>query len=183
MNPINAALQIWQERWPRKQRFLIGVSGGVDSIVLLRSLCEKGYKNLVVCHLDHGLRGRISTADARWVVRLAAILGLPCLTEKCDVRAEADVAGVSVETAGREARHRFFARIARHHRCPRVLLAHHADDQAETVLMNLCRGSAGLAGRCRGQAVSRLRARPRRQQALRPSPRLTPARDLPMRNC
>ncbi len=146
MDPLNAVLQSWQVRRPAGQRYLVGVSGGVDSVVLLRALVEKGWRKLVVCHLDHGLRGGTSTADARWVGKLAAELKLPFLTEKRDLKREAAAAGISLETAGRQARHRFFAQAAQQHRCPRVLLAHHADDQAETVLMNLCRGSAGLAG-------------------------------------
>ena len=146
MDSLNAALLLWQNRWPRRRRYLVGVSGGVDSVVLLRSLFSNGYKNLVVCHLDHRLRGKASTADARWVSRLATALNLPCLTEKCDVSKEAATAGISSETAGRHARHRFFAQAAKQHRCPRIFLAHHADDQTETVLMNLCRGSAGLTG-------------------------------------
>ncbi len=118
----------------------------MDSVVLLHTLISAGYQKLVVCHLNHRLRGRTSTADARWVARLAAGLQLPFVTGKRDVRAEAGAAGISLETAGRRARHRFFAEAAKQHRCHRVFLAHHADDQAETVLMNLCRGSAGLIG-------------------------------------
>jgi tRNA(Ile)-lysidine synthase len=143
MDPINDALQSWQDRWPPGQRYLIGVSGGVDSVVLVHQLLAAGYAKLVVCHLDHGLRGKTSTADARWVTRLASRLNLPCVTARHDVRADA---GISLETAGRQARHQFFAAAARQHRCPRIFLAHHADDQAETVLMNLCRGSAGPTG-------------------------------------
>ena len=136
----------WFGRWSPGQRYLIGVSGGVDSVGLLKMLLLAGYQKLVVCHLDHGLRGRTSAADARWVAKLATGLKLPCLIGKRDVRAEAGAAGISLETAGRRARHRFFAEAAKQHRCHRVFLAHHADDQAETVLMNLCRGSAGPIG-------------------------------------
>ena len=146
MDVLKAALKFWQDRWPSRQRYLIGVSGGVDSVVLLRGLLETGYRNLVVCHLDHGLRGKTSGADARWVAKLAQKLDLPFLTEKQKVREQATASGLSLETAGRRARHRFFAKAARQYRCYRILLAHHADDQAETVLMNLCRGSAGLSG-------------------------------------
>lgn len=146
MDAINHALQSWQDRWPPGQRYLIGVSGGVDSVVLLHQLLAAGYSKLVVCHLDHGLRGKRGTADARWVTRLAARLDLPCVTAQRHVRADAAAAGISLETAGRQARHQFFATAARQHRCPRIFLAHHADDQAETVLMNLCRGSAGPTG-------------------------------------
>ena len=146
MESVKAALVPWLERWPAGPRYLVGVSGGLDSVVLLHSLQQAGYRRLVVCHLDHGLRGRTAAADARWVGRLSEKLGWPCIMERRDVRKEAAAAGVSLETAGRAARHRFFAEVARQHRCPRLFLAHHADDQAETVLMNLCRGAAGLSG-------------------------------------
>jgi len=136
----------WLSRQPAGQRYLIGVSGGVDSVVLLHELLAAGYRKLVVCHLDHQLRGRTSTADARWVARLAERLELSCHSGRVDVRAAAAAAGISLETAGRQARHRCFAEAARRHRCHRIFLAHHAGDQAETGLMNLCRGSAGLSG-------------------------------------
>ncbi len=146
MDSLNAALLPWLHRWPARQRYLVGVSAGVDSVVLLHALLRAGYSKLVVCHLDHGLRGRTGTADARWVRQLAERLELPCVTAKTNLRREAAEAGRSLETAGRFARHRFFAEAARQHRCHRLFLAHHADDQAETVLMQLCRGSAGAAG-------------------------------------
>ena len=129
-------------------RALVGVSGGRDSVALLRALIEAGFSRLTVCHLDHGLRGRSSSADARFVERLAAGHGLDFVSEKADVRAMADSAGQSLETAARNARLAFFARIAKARRCRTVLLAHHAGDQAETLLFNLFRGAGrtGLAG-------------------------------------
>jgi tRNA(Ile)-lysidine synthase len=139
-------LHSWTNRWPTRRSYLVGVSGGLDSVVLLHSLLAAGYRNLTVCHLDHGLRGRASTADARWVEKLSGQLGLVCVVERVALKTEAAAAGISLETAGRQARHRFFAATARRLRCPRLFLAHHADDQAETLLMNLCRGSAGGPG-------------------------------------
>jgi len=124
----------------------VGVSGGADSVALLHLLHRAGFRNLVVCHLDHQLRGRASAADARFVERLAANLGLTCESARRDVRAMMKETGESLETAARRARHEFFAACARKHRCRRVLLAHHADDQAETVMWNLLRGSHGLKG-------------------------------------
>ena len=115
-------------------------------MVLLHWLHGLGYRKLVVCHLNHQLRGRASAADARLVERTAGQVGFACVIES------APVAGTtgkhSLETAGRHARHVFFARCAQAHRCDRVFLAHHADDQAETVLMNVLRGSSlrGLGG-------------------------------------
>ena len=124
----------------------MGVSGGSDSVALLHLLQQAGFTNLVVCHLDHQLRGRVSTADARWVGKLAAKLGLVYEGGQMDVKRRMNSEGESLETAARHCRHEFFADCARKHRCSRVLLAHHAEDQAETVLWNLLRGSHGLKG-------------------------------------
>lgn len=136
----------WIETASRRRRYLVGVSGGADSVALLRLLDRAGFRNLVVCHLNHRLRGRSSDADQRFVARLAGELGLPHESGSAGVRALARDRGESIETAARRARHAFLAECSRRHRCPRVLLAHHADDQAETVLWNLLRGSHGLRG-------------------------------------
>jgi len=136
----------WIAHAPRRRRWLVAVSGGADSVALLHLLHHAGFRNLVVCHLDHRLRGRASTGDARFVERLAAGFGLKCESGRADVRAMMKRSGESLESCARRARHVFFAECARKHRCRRVLLAHHADDQAETVLWNLLRGSHGLKG-------------------------------------
>lgn len=145
----------WFETASRRKRWLVGVSGGADSVALLHLLVEAGFANLVVCHLDHGLRGRNSTGDARFSERLAGQLGLACESAKADVKRRMKEEGESMETAARNERHLFFAKCAVKHRCPRILLAHHADDQAETVLWNLLRGSHGLKGmRARQELVT-----------------------------
>lgn len=136
----------WFASASRRKRWLVGVSGGADSVALLHLLAAEGFRNLVVCHLDHGLRGRASAEDAKFVRRLAGKLGLECEIGRADVRARMEERGESMETAARTARHAFFSECARKHRCHRILLAHHADDQAETVLWNLLRGSHGLKG-------------------------------------
>jgi len=136
----------WFAGASRRKRWLVGVSGGADSVALLQLLVAAGFRNLVVCHLDHGLRGRESTEDAEFVARLAESLGLKWEIAQADVRGRMEQSHESMETAARHARHEFFADCARKHRCPRVVLAHHADDQAETVLWNLLRGSQGLKG-------------------------------------
>ena len=59
-------------RFPETARYLVGVSGGRDSVALLHRILDLGYKNLVVCHLNHQLRGRSSAADARFVEKLVA---------------------------------------------------------------------------------------------------------------
>jgi len=144
---VEMALRIpWLETASPRRRWLVGVSGGADSIALLHLLVQAGWRNLVVCHLDHRLRGRASTADGQFVRKLATSLGLPCETQRVEVARLARERGESLETAARWARHEFFATCAKKHHCWRVILAHHADDQAETVLWNLLRGSHGLKG-------------------------------------
>jgi len=131
--------------FPASARYLIGVSGGRDSIALLNWLVHLGYKKLIVCHLNHQLRGRSSDADARFVEKLAAKYRVDFELGAANVRALAKKKRMSIETAAREARYSFFAKAARCHRCPTIFLAHHADDLVETFLINLFRG-AGSAG-------------------------------------
>lgn len=136
------------EEYPRRRKYLVGVSGGRDSVALLHLLHDAGFKQLVVCHLNHALRGRASGQDAAFVKRLATKLGYPCETQRADVTSLAGEQKCSIEVAARDARHGFFAEAAKKHRCPRLFLGHHADDQVETVLINIFRGSGlrGLAG-------------------------------------
>lgn len=144
----------WLAKHPRGERWLAGISGGADSVALLHLLLEAGFLDVVVCHLDHRLRGRASTEDARFVRRLAANLGLNCELGRIDVRKRMTEQGESMETAARSARHEFFGECAVKHQCSRILLAHHADDQAETVLWNLLRGSHGLKGMREEQGIT-----------------------------
>lgn len=130
-------------QYPVTRRYLIGVSGGADSVALLRSLHALGYQKLIVVHLNHGLRGRASGADATFVRKLAESLDCPAVIGRSDVAKRAKAEKESLETAARNARHAFFAQVARDHRCRRLFLAHHADDQVETVLMSLFRGTGG----------------------------------------
>jgi len=131
--------------FPPGERYLIGVSGGRDSVALLHWLVNLGYKRLIVCHLNHQLRGRSSDADARFVEKLAAKYRVDFGLGKANVRALAKKKKMSIETAAREARYSFFAKAAKRHGCPTVFVAHHADDLVETFLINLFRG-AGTAG-------------------------------------
>ena len=118
---------------------LIGVSGGRDSVALLHLLVARGHR-LIVCHLDHTLR-RESREDAEFVRELAARLGCECVAHRENVATFARKTKSSVETAAREARHAFFSRVGRRRGVHRLFLAHHADDQVETLLFNLLRGS------------------------------------------
>ncbi len=117
-------------------------------MALLHALASTGRRNLVVAHLDHRLRGRASTADAAFVKRQAAKLNLPLFTGRADTRTYARDRAVSLELAARELRHTFFAAAARAHRTNHIVLAHHADDQIETILHNFLRGTGplGLTG-------------------------------------
>jgi tRNA(Ile)-lysidine synthase len=136
----------WLEDAAREGPWLVAVSGGADSLALLHFLAGAGFEGLVVCHLNHQLRGAESAADARFVAELASRLGLDCEMGEVDVPAAMRESGDSMETAARKARLVFFARCAVKRGCERVILAHHADDQAETVLWNLLRGSHGVRG-------------------------------------
>jgi len=131
--------------FPPSNRYLIGVSGGRDSIALLNLLVDLGYKKLVVCHLNHQLRGASSRGDARFVEKIARNLKLDCEIGSTDVGALAKRSKLSIETAARFARLAFFVEVARRRRCSRIFLAHHADDLVETALLNLFRG-AGPGG-------------------------------------
>ncbi|HYR23795.1 MAG TPA: tRNA lysidine(34) synthetase TilS [Chthoniobacterales bacterium] len=122
-------------------RYLIGVSGGRDSVALLHLLVERGYKKLIVCHLNHQLRGRSSDTDARFVQKLAAKYNVDLELESTNVHAIAAKEKMSIETAARDARYKFFAQMTKRRRTQTIFLAHHADDLVETFLINLFRGS------------------------------------------
>ncbi|MBA2241457.1 MAG: tRNA lysidine(34) synthetase TilS [Chthoniobacterales bacterium] len=139
--------------FPVNARYLVGVSGGRDSVALLHWLRAQDYRKLIVCHLEHGLRGRAGKVDARFVEQIAARAKLPFEIGSDDVKARAIMSKRSIETAARMARHEFFARISRRHRCSTVFLGHHADDLVETFLLNLFRGT-GSEGRRSIRSVS-----------------------------
>jgi tRNA(Ile)-lysidine synthase len=143
--PVRAWKMPILDRFSPEDRYLIGVSGGRDSVALLHQLLQAGYRRLILCHLDHQLRGRASKADAALVRQLAKRSKLDVEIGSADVKALAARSKQSIETAGRTARYEFFARIARRRRCRTLFLAHHADDLVETFLLNLFRG-AGPVG-------------------------------------
>ena len=134
-------------------RYLIGVSGGRDSVALLHWLVECGYNKLIVCHLNHRLRGRSSRADAIFVQKLAAKYDVDLALGAIDVRGLAVRTKQSIETAARDARYKFFAQVAKRRRCRTIFLGHHADDLVETFLLNLFRG-AGPGGLSAMRGVS-----------------------------
>lgn len=134
--------------FPPGETVIVGVSGGPDSLCLLdvlRDLAPEFGITLHVAHLHHGLRGPEADADAAFVAGIAQQWGLPCTIEREDVSALAAREGLSLEEAARQARYTFLAEVAARAGSRIIAVAHHADDQVETVLMHLLRGS-GLAG-------------------------------------
>jgi tRNA(Ile)-lysidine synthase len=121
---------------------VVAVSGGADSVALLRALHAMDLP-LTVAHLNHQLRGEASDADEAFVRGLASELGLPVAVQSADVHALAESESLSIEMAARRARHAFFAEFGD----AAIALAHHADDQVETFLLRMARG-AGTEGLC-----------------------------------
>src|SRR5947208_4398690 len=114
---------------------LIGVSGGRDSVALLHWLVDLGYKKLIICHLNHQLRGKSSNVDARFVEKLAAKYDVDLAIESVNIRALAAKKKMSIETAARTARYSFFAKVANRSGCRTIFVEHHADDLVETFLI------------------------------------------------
>jgi tRNA(Ile)-lysidine synthase len=129
---------------------VVGVSGGADSICLLHSLLElKEYKpELIVAHLNHGIRGREAGWDAVFVKRTAESLGLKFELGKADAPGYKKEKKLSLEEAARVLRYDFFEKTRRKFGADKIATAHTLDDQAETVVMRLMRGSGakGLSG-------------------------------------
>lgn len=128
-----------------QQPVVLGLSGGRDSVALLRLLVQQGC-SVHALHVHHGIREAEAEADAAFCARLCDALDVPFELQRVDVPALAAEQGISLETAGRHARRWLLAAAARRWRGCTVALAHHADDQAETVLFHLARGSAGMRG-------------------------------------
>jgi tRNA(Ile)-lysidine synthase len=129
----------------------VAVSGGADSVALLRILLDlRAELGLVlsVVHLNHSLRGTESDDDEQFVRDLGASFDLPFFSARRDVKAYASEKKLSVETAARELRYQYFEELLRNGEFNKVATAHTLDDQAETVLLKLARGAGtrGLAG-------------------------------------
>jgi tRNA(Ile)-lysidine synthase len=123
---------------------VVAVSGGLDSVALLALLAHQAARyrwRLAVAHFNHCLRGKASDSDARWVKTLAAHHALPFYGGAGEVAKLAREHGWSTEMAARDLRHRFLARTARQFRARHIVLAHHADDQAEQFFLRLLRGT------------------------------------------
>ncbi len=132
-------------------RVLVALSGGADSMCLLNSLWENSEKlGITVCaaHYNHRLRGEESERDARFAEKQCAQRNIPFLCESGDVSTEAEKTHRSLEETAREMRYAFLREAAEKLSCNVIATAHNADDNAETVLLNLTRGSGakGLSG-------------------------------------
>ena len=127
---------------------LAAVSGGADSMAALHALRALDWKNLEVAHFDHQTRDGESARDAEFVGETAKSLDFPFHLHSQPVAQEAAAAGRSFEEYAREVRYEFLLATARRRGCRYLVTGHHADDQAETVLLRLLRGAApsGLAG-------------------------------------
>jgi tRNA(Ile)-lysidine synthase len=137
------------------KRVLLAVSGGLDSVTLLNLLRESGL-DFMVAHLDHGIRPE-SANDAKFVQDLCSSLNLPCELERVNVPEIAAKRGWGLEETARKLRYDFLARAAKRSGSSVILTAHTTDDNAETVLMQLLRGTVRATG-----------IPPRRERILRP---------------
>ena len=150
-----------KELLEKGDRVLVCVSGGADSVALLDVLQRGGYE-CVVAHCNFHLRGEESDRDERFVrevigERLKA-KGEKLWVKDFDTVGYAQEKGISIEMAARELRYRWFAEVAAETGCKAIAVAHHQNDQAETVLLNLKRGT-GIRGLCGMRAKSHLGAR------------------------
>ncbi len=194
-NNFAAALE---HAWPlaawRDVNVLLAVSGGADSVALLRAICAIAANEtsagqtstdggpgsvpkqprIFVAHLNHGLRGEESDADEAFVVELCQQLNVACEVGRSNVAQQAAEQGDGIEAAARAARYVFFEETAKRVGARYVVTAHTADDQAETILHRIVRGTgvAGLAGiakhreLCDGVALARPLLKLRRADVL-----------------
>ena len=152
-NGVKMTIDIGKERelLPRGTRLLCAVSGGADSMCLLHLMKSRETElgiEVFAAHYEHGLRGEESLRDCAFVENWCREKGILCVSEHGDVRAFAKGKSMGLEEAARELRYAFLQKTAAELGCTRIATAHNADDNAETLLFNLCRGSgaAGLRG-------------------------------------
>ena len=130
-------------------KVLLAVSGGIDSMYMAERAPELfPGASFAVCHCNFGLRGDESDGDEAFVRRWCADRGWPCFVQRFDTASHAASHGLSIEMAARELRYAWFAKLCREQGFEAVAVAHNADDNAETLLLNLLRGTGtrGLRG-------------------------------------
>lgn len=135
-----------RELLTKDQAVLVAISGGADSVALLDVLVRAGYK-CIAAHCNFHLRGTESDRDEAFVRELCAQMNISLEVKSFDTLFYARTHNVGIEVAARELRYTWFEEIARKKDCQAICVAHHQNDQAETLLLNLKRGS-GLRGLC-----------------------------------
>lgn len=124
-----------------EDKVVVGVSGGPDSICLLNVLHELKY-NICVAHINHGLREN-AVIDEKFVTDFCECINVPCFVKR--VKLKENLSGMTLEEAGRKVRYDFFHEIMEKENCTKIATAHNSNDNAETVIMNIIRGS-GMSG-------------------------------------
>ncbi|TVX85166.1 tRNA lysidine(34) synthetase TilS [Paenibacillus agilis] len=140
--------------WKQGDSVVLAVSGGPDSMLMmhmfaaLRQHPEIAPSHVIVAHVHHGFRGEESDAEAELVRKEAQLIGLPCEVARVDAPSYATKQKMNAQAAARELRYTYLRQMAEKHGASYIALAHHADDQAETVLMRMLRGAGtgGLSG-------------------------------------
>jgi tRNA(Ile)-lysidine synthase len=132
-------------------RIVVGVSGGADSVCLLyvlKGFCEEKGATLTVVHINHGIRGKEAKRDEEYVEEICKQYGIETHTFHYEVKKIAKEEGISEEEAGRKVRYESFLEICKLKKCNKIAIAHNKNDNAETVLFNLFRGTGikGLTG-------------------------------------
>lgn len=160
MRDLTKAMRAPQESvgLPRDTAVAVGFSGGADSVALLSLLSERARTDgfpLLALHIHHGIRGAEADRDEAFCERLAARLGVAFRSVRVDVPAWAKEYGMGTEEAARALRYRCFEDVMAEKNIPLLATAHHADDNAETMLFRLARGT-GLDGLCGIPQVRRL---------------------------
>jgi tRNA(Ile)-lysidine synthase len=135
----------------RGEHILVAVSGGPDSVALLQALFRLSAEyqlRLIAAHLNHGIRGDEAKREQEFVSRLCAGMGITCICKAVDIHMLQVGSGKSLEEIGREERYRFLHATSEIYGARKIATGHHRDDQAETILINLIRGSGpeGLRG-------------------------------------
>ncbi|HWT76383.1 MAG TPA: tRNA lysidine(34) synthetase TilS [Mobilitalea sp.] len=135
----------------RGDRIVVGISGGADSVCLLyvlKKLCTEKDISLIAVHINHGIRGEEADRDELFVKEFCERLGVEFYPYFYDVRGLAAKEGISEEEAGRNVRYQTFLEVCKHQKCNKIAVAHNKNDNAETVLFHLFRGSGikGMSG-------------------------------------
>jgi tRNA(Ile)-lysidine synthase len=135
----------------KQDKVIVGVSGGSDSVALmhlLKCMTEEIDFEIIVVHINHKLRGNDSDQDERYVKEICSQYNIKCYSKSIDIEAAAKENKVSIEVAARNARYNYFEEIRKLVTGTKIAVAHNSNDQAETIFMNLIRGTGidGLVG-------------------------------------